>query len=102
MLHKRAHKSPALIKNALFSRAAAILKSAGSREVYIFGSAAKGNIEAANDIDFAITGLPPDRFFSTMGKLQMAISKPIDLVDLDEDNPFTRYLKEENELVRIG
>jgi hypothetical protein len=37
-----------------------------------------------------------------MGKVQMALSKQIDLVDLDEDNPFTRYLKDENELVRIG
>jgi predicted nucleotidyltransferase len=86
----------------MFDIAVRILKSAGSREVYVFGSAAHGDISKANDIDFAIAGLPPERFFKAMGKVQMAISRQIDLVDLDEDNPFTRYLKDENELVRIG
>ena len=27
---------------------------------------------------------------------------PLDLIDLDQDVPFTRYLKEEGELVRVG
>jgi predicted nucleotidyltransferase len=85
-----------------FDTAARILKAAGSREVYVFGSAAHGDFSQANDIDFAIAGLPPERFFKAMGKVQMALTRQIDLVDLDEDNPFTRYLKEENELVRIG
>lgn len=88
--------------NPMFALAAGIFKSAGSREVYVFGSAAHGDGSRANDIDFAVSGLPPERFFKTMGKVQMALSKRIDLVDLDEDNPFTRYLKDENELVRIG
>ncbi len=88
--------------NTLFARAARILKAAGSREVYVFGSAAQGAVSRANDIDFAVAGLPPERFFETMGRVQMAIPKQIDLVDLDEDNPFTRYLRKENELVRIG
>jgi hypothetical protein len=37
-----------------------------------------------------------------MGNVQMALPRQIDLVDLDEDNSFTRYLKDEHELVRIG
>ena len=86
----------------LFVLAARILKAAGSREVYIFGSAAKGDVEKANDIDFAISGLPPELFFTTMGRVQMALPRQIDLIDLDEDNSFTRYLKDEHELVRIG
>jgi len=88
--------------NPLFVLAARILKTAGSREVYVFGSAAKGDVEKANDIDFAISGLPPERFFTAMGRVQMALPRQIDLVDLDEDNSFTRYLKDEHELVRIG
>jgi predicted nucleotidyltransferase len=86
----------------IFGMISRILKSAGSKEVYIFGSAAHGDIERANDIDIAIRGLPPELFFKVMGKIQMALSKQVDLVDLDEDNAFTRYLEEENELVRIG
>ena len=95
--------SPA--EHPLFALAAGILKAAGSREaneVCVFGSAAKGDVEKANDIDFAISGLPPERFFPAMGRVQMALPRQIDLVDLDEDNSFTRYLRDENELVRIG
>lgn len=88
--------------NPIFDIVTRILKSAGSKEVYVFGSAAHGDIERANDIDIAIRGLPPELFFKVMGKIQMALSKQVDLVDLDENNAFTRYLEEENELVRIG
>jgi predicted nucleotidyltransferase len=88
--------------NPLLETAVRILKSAGSLEVYVFGSAAHGDIGLANDIDIAVTGLAPERFFKVMGQMQMAIYKQIDLIDLDEDNAFTRYLKDENELVRIG
>ncbi|MGA2507474.1 MAG: nucleotidyltransferase domain-containing protein [Chitinispirillaceae bacterium] len=100
---KRSGGDPAA--HPLFVLAARILKTAGSREAYevcVFGSAAKGDVDTANDIDFAISGLPPERFFTTMGRVQMALPRQIDLVDLDEDNSFTRYLKDEHELVRIG
>jgi len=99
---RKKYRCSAPAEHPLFTLAARILKAAGSREVYVFGSAAKGDVEKANDIDFAISGLPPERFFPAMGKVQMALPRQIDLVDLDEDNSFTRYLKDENELVRIG
>ena len=103
MVIDNAPNSPQQIaSHPLFTAATRILKSAGSQEVYVFGSAAHGDIDQANDIDLAISGLPPELFFKVMGQVQMAVSKQIDLIDLDEDNAFTRYLKEENELVRIG
>jgi hypothetical protein len=37
-----------------------------------------------------------------MAKASRALGRPIDLIDLDEDNPFTRYLKKEGELQRVG
>jgi uncharacterized protein len=85
-----------------FEEAAAALKAAGAREVYIFGSAAKGKLRENSDVDMAVAGLPPEVFFRAMGKASRAVGRPIDLIDLDEDNPFTRYLKEEGELHRVG
>ncbi len=82
--------------------AAAALKAAGAREVYVFGSAAKGKVRENSDVDLAVSGLPPEVFFRAMGKASRAIGRPVDLIDLDEDNPFTRYLKEEGELRRVG
>jgi len=81
--------------------ASAALKAAGAREVYMFGSAATGTMREGSDVDLAISGLPPEKFFMAMGAAGDILEHPFDLIDLDEDNPFTRYLKEEEELVRI-
>ncbi len=82
--------------------AVAALKAAGAREVYVFGSAALGRLHEGSDIDFAVSGLPPERFVDAMGKAEDALGRPLDLVDLDEVTPFTQYLKEEGELRRVG
>jgi hypothetical protein len=37
-----------------------------------------------------------------MAAAHEALGRPLDLVDLDVENPFTRYLKEEGELQRVG
>ena len=70
--------------------------------MYVFGSAAHGILRAASDVDLAVSGLPPERFFEAMGEAADILQRALDLVDLDEDSPFTRYLKEEQELVRVA
>lgn len=87
---------------ALIAKAAAALKAAGAREVYVFGSAGKGKLRPDSDVDIAVSGLPPEVFFRAMGKASRAVGRPVDLIDLDVENPFTRYLKEEGELRRVG
>jgi predicted nucleotidyltransferase len=84
------------------AKAAEALKKAGAREVYLFGSIAQGRIRQGSDIDMAVSGLPPARFFQAMGDAADLLDVPLDLVDLDEDNPFTEYLREHGELVRVG
>jgi uncharacterized protein len=86
----------------LIKRAAAALKEAGAREVYLFGSGARGRMHEDSDIDLAVSGLPPEKFFQAMGNAGDILQRPFDLVDLDEVNPFTRYLKEEKELQSVG
>ncbi len=87
---------------SLIEEAAAVLKAAGAREVYVFGSAAKGEPTENSDVDMAVSGLRPEAFFRAMAAAHDALRRPLDLIDLDEDNPFTRYLKEEGELRRVG
>jgi predicted nucleotidyltransferase len=86
----------------LIKRAAAALKDAGAHEVYLFGSVARGNIHEDSDIDLAVSGLAPEKFFQAMGQVGDILQRPFDLVDLDEINPFTRYLKQEEELQIVG
>jgi len=86
----------------LIEKAAAALKAAGAREVYVFGSASKGKLRPNSDVDIAVSGLPPEVFFRAMAAAHDALGRPLDLIDLDEDNPFTRYLKNKGELLRVG
>lgn len=86
----------------LVEEAVAALKAAGAREVYVFGSAAQGRLRENSDVDMAVSGLPPAAFFRAMAAASDALDRPIDLIDLDEDNPFTRYLKRHGELRRVG
>ena len=83
-------------------RAAEILKSFGATEVYLFGSVATGNYNEHSDIDMAVSGLPPENFFPAMGGAGDVLKRELDLIDLDESSPFTRYLKVEGELKRVG
>ena len=82
--------------------ATAVLKAAGAREVYVFGSAASGTMQPNSDVDLAVSGLPPKVFFRAMSDAEAVLGRPLDLIDLDEDTPFTRYLKSEGELRRVG
>ena len=92
---------PAAIQQAI-EQAAAILKAAGAEEVYLFGSAVEGPLHPHSDIDLAVAGLPPDRFFQAMGQTLLVLPRPLDLVDLDTDTPFTRYLKQKGRLHRVA
>jgi predicted nucleotidyltransferase len=83
-------------------KAAEALRGAGAREVYVFGSVAQGKMRANSDVDMAVSGLPPEVFFRAMARASRALGRPLDLVDLDEDNAFTRYLKDQGELRRVG
>jgi predicted nucleotidyltransferase len=86
----------------LVEKAASALKAAGAKEVYVFGSASKGKMRPGSDVDLAVSGLPPQIFFRAMAAAHDALGCPLDLVDLDEDNDFTRYLKNKGELLRAG
>jgi predicted nucleotidyltransferase len=88
--------------NILVKRAAAELKSAGALEVYVFGSVARGTGEIGADLDLAVSGLPPSIFYRMGARVSDLVGHSVDLIDLDKDTPFTRYLRTENELVRVG
>jgi len=62
-------------------------------EVYLFGSSIER--EDANDIDIGIRGILPELFFDFYGELLLELSKPLDIVDLNEDNSFNRLVMKE-------
>jgi predicted nucleotidyltransferase len=83
------------------ARAVGILKTAGCREVYLFGSMATGAHHAGSDLDLAVRGCPPQSFFQCLGQLLSDLSYPVDLVDLDLPSPFVDALLRSETLVQI-
>ena len=63
-------------------------------KVLLFGSSAKENTEAA-DIDLAVAGIRPERFFEFYAELIKDLSRPVDLVDLSHRSLFTEMVEQE-------
>ncbi|MDI6780674.1 MAG: nucleotidyltransferase domain-containing protein [bacterium] len=60
--------------------------------VYLFGSSLKEH-ENGNDIDIGVEGIPRATFFELIGELDWMLSKPVDVVDLDSNNPFAMVVR---------
>lgn len=84
------------------NRAVQILKEAGCTQIFLFGSAAAGKTHRSSDIDLAVRGCPPGKFFLTLGRLMLEIDRSIDLVNLDSQDPFAQYLQEKGEIYQVG
>jgi predicted nucleotidyltransferase len=83
-------------------KAVRILREAGCREVYLFGSLAHGEIHSESDIDLAVRGCPRGEYFTILGRLFFELDYPVDLIDLDYGDRFANYLAAEGEWVQIG
>ena len=84
------------------SVAAEILLRNGCKEIYVFGSVAKGTYTSASDIDLATVGLPKDRFFAAYGRILSQVRRGVDLVALDYDQAFAVRLREAGSLTRVA
>ena len=76
----------------------AIARRHGATEVRLFGSAADPD-RFSEDIDVAVAGIRPEQFFALYGELLMALSKPVDLIDLSHQSPFVAIIRAEGELI---
>lgn len=83
-------------------KAAILLKSAGCKEVFIFGSVAEGSDNENSDIDIAIKGCPPGRFFELLGKLMLELDCRVDLVNLDHEDAFSKHLLNNGQLLHVA
>lgn len=82
--------------------AIAILKNTGCKEIFIFGSLISGTYSEDSDIDIAIRGCLPENYFSLLGELLTKLSRPIDLINLDREDAFSKFLEREGDLYRVS
>jgi predicted nucleotidyltransferase len=71
-----------------------IARQYGVKGILLFGSSADPDREA-NDVDLAVEGILPERFFSFYGDLLFSLSKPVGLVDLSRNTKFNRLVYRE-------
>lgn len=64
----------------------------GARRVLLFGSAADP-LRPGRDIDLAVEGVDPGRFFKFYGELVRRLSKPVDVIDLADDTKFVQLIR---------
>jgi predicted nucleotidyltransferase len=64
------------------------------RKIILFGSSVFSD-DADRDIDLAVSGIAPHLFVRFYADLMWALSRPVDLVDMDQDSLFTRMIRRE-------
>ena len=82
--------------------AEAYLKSIGCTEIYVFGSAARGDAREDSGLDIAVRGIPADRFFVVYGELMTRLSRPVGPIDLDLQQHFGEQLVAGADLRRLS
>jgi predicted nucleotidyltransferase len=101
-LNKKLKDIPADYRKDI-QKAVEILKKAGIKEIYLFGSFAKKEYNENSDIDIAVVGLNPKKYYRIYGELMMNLDHDIDLIKLDDKNSrFSKFIKEEEELLKIA
>jgi len=73
-------------------------KKHNASSVFLFGSSV--NRAAPKDIDLAVKGVSPQSFFGFYADLFKYLSRPVDLVDLDEtDSYFVKRILESGKVI---
>ena len=68
--------------------AARLLRAAGARRVWLFGSLAEGRARLESDVDLAVEGLPASTaYFRLVGDLVELYGTNVDLVELEKAPP---------------
>jgi predicted nucleotidyltransferase len=72
--------------------AARFLRQQGAARVWLFGSLARGRRPTVHsDFDFAVEGLPGERFLGCLGRLLQVLPRSVDLVELESCPAFLRW-----------
>jgi predicted nucleotidyltransferase len=71
---------------------AALARQHGAVRVWLFGSNAEARRQG-QDLDLAVEGVAPARFFQFVGDLMLALSQPVDVVALDKPSKLSTLIR---------
>ena len=81
-----------MISSNLIETVRACAKDFDVKAVWLFGSALEDE-DRATDIDLAVEGLVPEKFFDFYGRLFFELPKPVDLIDLEQELPIAAIVR---------
>ena len=81
-----------MISSNLIETVRACAEDFGVKSVWLFGSSLEDENQAM-DIDLAVEGLLPEKFFDFYGRLYFALPKPVDLTDLSQNPPIAGVVR---------
>lgn len=85
---------PGMISDRDKAAIATLARRHGAARVWLFGSSASRS-RGGRDLDLAVEGLAPARFFHFLGELMLAVSKPVDLVALNKRSKLGALIRKE-------
>ena len=71
---------------------AAVARRYGAATVWLFGSSTDERRQA-RDLDLAVKGVAPGRFFQFVGELMLALSQPVDVVALGQRSKLSALIR---------
>ena len=75
-----------------------IAKKYNATRIILFGSSCDPNADS-NDIDLGVEGIVNSQFFKFYSELIFNLSKPVDIVDLNQKNSFNNIVLSEGQLI---
>ncbi len=72
----------------------ALARRYGAAKVWLFGSNANSG-KRGRDLDLAVQGVAPARFFQFVGELMLSLSKPVDVVALEKPSKLSALIRKE-------
>lgn len=89
-----------MIPKEELDKAIEIAKKYGIGKMYLVGSSLYKETAEAKDYDFAVTDIPPGKFFMFYGELLREMSKDVDIINLSgRATKFKRIVMREGKLV---
>ena len=79
-----AAEARASLLRAKLGAAAEVLREAGARRLWLFGSLAAGAPRPESDVDLAVSELPSAGYFEALAKLMALFGTRVDLVRLED------------------
>jgi predicted nucleotidyltransferase len=73
---------------------ATLARHYGVATVWLFGSSADQR-KRGRDLDLAVEGLAPARFYQFVGDLMLSLSKPVDVISLEKRSKLSSLIRRE-------